>query len=47
MYDFIYIGEGIRGDNIKIIMLDLSHIIRAANAMLMMYLKCEYYKFAR
>lgn len=47
MYDFIYIGEGMRSEDIKSIMLNLSHIIRVANAMLMIYLKCEYYKFAR
>lgn len=47
VYDFIYIGEGMRSEDIKNIMLNLPHIIRVANAMLMIYLKCEYYKFAR
>ena len=47
MYDFIYAGEGMRGENIKSIMLDLPHITRDANAMLMIYLNREYYKFAR
>ncbi len=43
----LYAGEGMRGENIKSIMLDLSHIIRAANAVLMICLECEYYKCAR
>ena len=47
VYDFIYAGESMRGENIKSIMLDLLHITRDANAMLMIYLKREYYKFAR
>jgi hypothetical protein len=39
--------RSMRGEDIKSIMLDLSHVICAANAILMIYLKCEYYKFAR
>lgn len=46
-YDFMYISEDMRGENIKSIMLDLPHMIRTANAILIICLECEYYKFAR